>query len=196
MTLVLASESAARRAMLHAAGIVHDAIPSGLDEDAAKAALAEARLSPRDLADALAEMKALRAATRVPGIVLGADSVVALHDGSVLDKPRDRADAADHLRRMSGQVHHLHSAAVIVEGGRPVWRHLGTARMTVRPLSDAAIDAYLDDQWPAVAGSVGCYHVEGAGVRLFDRVEGDPWTIRGLPLLELARYLRVRGLLA
>ncbi|MEP9402998.1 Maf family protein [Sphingomonas silueang] len=196
MSFVLASMSAARRAMLDAAGIAHDAIPSGLDEDAAKAALAAEALKPRDLADALAEMKAMRAATRVPGtLVLGADSVVALTDGTVLDKPVDRADAARHLRSLAGGRHDLFSAAVIVEGGRPVWRHVGHAKLTVRPMSDGFIESYLDAEWPAVAGCVGCFRIEGPGVQLFDRIDGDPWTILGLPLLELQRYLRHRGLL-
>ncbi len=196
MSFVLASTSATRRAMLDAAGIAHDAIPSGLDEEAAKAALAAEGLTPRDLADALAEMKALRAATRVPGtLVLGADSVVALADGTVLDKPADRADAAAHLRAMAGGRHDLFSAAVIVEGGRPVWRHVGHAKLTVRPLSDGFIDAYLDAEWPAISGCVGCFRIEGPGVQLFDRIDGDHWTILGLPLLELARYLRQRGIL-
>lgn len=194
MSFVLASTSASRRAMLDAAGIAHDAIASGLDEDAAKAALAAEALKPRDMADALAEMKAMRAATRVRGtMVLGADSVVALIDGTVLDKPVDRADAAAHLRAMSGARHDLFSAAVIVENGRPVWRYVGHARMTVRPLSDAFIETYLNAEWPAIAGCVGCYRIEGPGVQLFDRVEGDHWTILGMPLIEIARYLRQRG---
>ncbi len=197
MSFVLASTSASRRAMLDAAGIAHDAIPSGLDEDAAKAALAAEALKPRDLADALAEMKALRAATRVPGtMVLGADSVVALADGTVLDKPVDRADAVAHLRAMAGGRHDLFSAAVIVEDGRPVWRHVGHARLTVRSLSDAFIESYLDAEWPAIAGCVGCFRIEGPGVQLFDRVEGDHWTILGMPLIEVVRYLRQRGKLA
>ncbi len=197
MTFVLASTSASRRAMLDAAGIAHDAIPSGLDEDAAKAALAAEGLKPRDLADALAKMKALRAATRVPGtMVLGADSVVALADGTVLDKPVDRADAEAHLRAMAGGRHDLFSAVVIVEDGRPVWRHVGHARLTVRPLSDGFIESYLDAEWPAIAGCVGCFRIEGPGVQLFDRIEGDHWTILGMPLIEVARYLRQRGKLA
>jgi septum formation protein len=197
MSFVLASTSASRRAMLDAAGIAHDAIPSGLDEDAAKAALAAEGLKPRDLADALAELKALRAANRVPGtMVLGADSVVALADGTVLDKPVDRADAAAHLRALSGGRHDLFSAAVIVEGGRPVWRHVGHAKLTVRPLSDTFIESYLDLEWPAIAGCVGCFRIEGPGVQLFDRIDGDHWTILGMPLLEIARYLRQRGNLA
>ncbi|MFV0624192.1 Maf family protein [Sphingomonas sp. ac-8] len=182
--------------MLAAAGIDHDAVASGLDEDAAKAALAAENLSPRDFADALAELKAVRAATRVRGgLVLGADSVVAAPDGGLLDKPADRTDAAAQLRRLSGARHDLYSAAVIVEGGRPVWRHIGHARLHVRPLSDAFIDAYLDAEWPAISGCVGCYRVEAMGAQLFQRIEGDHWTVLGLPLLPLAAYLRDRGVL-
>lgn len=194
--LVLASQSASRRAMLAAAGIAHDAVANGLDEDAAKAALATEGLGARDFADALAELKAMRAATRVSGgLVLGADSVVAAPDGGLLDKPADRDDAAAQLRRLSGATHDLYSAAVIVEGGRPVWRHIGHARLHVRALSDAFIEAYLDAEWPAISGCVGCYRVEGMGAQLFHRIDGDHWTILGLPLLPLAAYLRDRGVL-
>lgn len=194
--LVLASQSASRRAMLAAAGIAHDAVANGLDEDAAKAALAAEGLGARAFADALAELKAMRAATRVSGgLVLGADSVVAAPDGGLLDKPADRDDAAAQLRRLSGAQHDLYSAAVIVEGGRPVWRHIGHARLHVRALSDAFIEAYLDAEWPAISGCVGCYRVEGMGAQLFHRIDGDHWTILGLPLLPLAAYLRDRGVL-
>ncbi|MBB3912179.1 Maf family protein [Sphingomonas desiccabilis] len=194
--LVLASQSASRRAMLAAAGIAHDAVANGLDEEAAKAALAAEGLGARDFADALAELKAMRAATRVSsGLVLGADSVVAAPDGGLLDKPAGRDDAATQLRRLSGAQHDLYSAAVIVEGGRPVWRHIGHARLHVRALSDAFIEAYLEAEWPAISGCVGCYRVEGMGAQLFHRVEGDHWTILGLPLLPLAAYLRDRGVL-
>jgi septum formation protein len=196
LRLVLASQSASRRAMLAAAGIAHDAVANGLDEEAAKAALLAEGLGPRDFADALAELKAVRAATRVSGgLVLGADSVVVAPDGGLLDKPADRADAAAQLRRLSGARHDLYSAAVIVEGGRPVWRHIGHARLHVRPLSDAFIENYIEAEWPAISGCVGCYRVEAMGAQLFHRVEGDHWTILGLPLLPLAGYLRDRGVL-
>lgn len=194
--LTLASQSTARRAMLDAAGIPHSAIASGLDEEAAKAALGDEGLGARDFADALAEMKAMRGATRQPGgLMLGADSVVAAPDGGLLDKPQNRADAAAHLRRLSGARHDLYSAAVIVESGRPVWRHIGHCKLYVRPLTDVFIDAYLDVEWPAIAGCVGCYRVEAMGAQLFDRIDGDQWTVLGLPLLPLTAYLRERGVL-
>jgi septum formation protein len=193
MRLVLASQSASRRAMLDAAGVPHEAVAAHVDEAAAKAALAH--LPPRDLADALAELKAMKLAAREPGLILGCDSVVALEDGTILDKPVDRDDAADHLRRMSGTRHQLISAAVIAEHGQPVWRHVSIARMHVRPLSEAFIAAYLDAEWPAIAGCVGCYRIEGPGAQLFARIEGDQFTIMGLPLLPLLDYLRTRGVL-
>lgn len=196
MTLLLASQSAARRAMLDAAGVAHEAMASGVDEEAAKAAFRADGLAPRDLADALAELKALRVSNRVPGaMVLGGDQTLSLDDGIMLDKPADRAAAADQLRRLSGRTHMLHSAAVIAEAGRPVWRHVDRARMTVRPLSEAFIQSYLDREYAEIAGCVGGYRIEGPGAQLFARVEGSHFTILGLPLLPLLDYLRIRGVL-
>jgi len=190
--IVLASTSASRRAMLTAAGVAHEALPALVDEDAVKAAMGE--VAPRDLADALAEMKALKVSQRVPGtLVLGGDSVVAIEDGTLLDKPVDRADAERHLRLLSGKRHDLYSAAVIAENGRAVWRHVDRARLWVRPLSDAFIAEYLDAEWPAISGCVGCYRVEGPGVQLFSRIEGSHYTILGMPLLNILDYLRTRG---
>lgn len=196
MTLILASQSASRRAMLDAAGVPYEAVPARIDEAAVKAALLAEGAPPRDIADRLAELKALRIGDTPPGVlVLGGDSIVALDDGSLLDKPVDRADAAEHLRRMSGRRHELISAAVIAENGRPVWRHVSIARMHVRPLSEAFLADYLDREWPAIAGCVGCYRVEGPGVQLFTRIEGDHFTVMGMPLLAILDYLRVRGAL-
>lgn len=180
--------------MLTAAGVPFDATAAGVDEDAAKASLADR--SPRDLADALAELKAVKVSLRHPDrMVLGSDSVVALADGRLLDKPETREQAAEHLAAMSGTRHELWSAAVIAEAGRPVWRHVEAARMHVRPLSPAFIAAYLDQEWPAVSGCVGCYRIEGPGAQLFSRIEGSQFTVLGLPLLNMLDYLRVRGML-
>lgn len=192
--IVLASQSASRRAMLVAAGVPFEPVAAGVDEEAAKAALRD--LSSRDLADALAELKALKVSARHPGqLVLGSDSIVALADGRRLDKPVDRADAADHLRRMAGARHDLWSAAAIAENGRIVWRHVEAAKMHVRPLSGGFIDAYLDAEWPAIAGCVGCYRIEGPGAQLFSRIDGSHFTVLGLPLLPVLDYLRVRGVM-
>lgn len=195
MRLVLASGSASRRAMLEAAGVAFAISPAAVDEEAAKAALAGAR--GRDVADALAELKAVKVSLRDPAaLVLGSDSVVELADGTLLDKPADRAEAAEHLRRMAGHRHKLHSAAVIAEGRRPAWREVDTATLFVRPLSEAFIAAYLDAEWPAIAGCVGCFRIEGRGAQLFARVDGSHFTILGMPLLPVLDYLRVRGVLA
>ena len=196
MRLVLASRSASRRAMLSAAGVPFEAVTANVDEDAAKAALRAEDVAPRDLADKLAELKALRVSHRDPeALVLGSDSVVALEDGSTLDKPTDRAEAADHLRRLSGKRHELISAAVMAIDGRPVWRVVDRAKMHVRILSDSFIDEYLAVEWPEISGCVGCYRIEGPGAQLFSRIEGSQFTVLGLPLLPVLDYLRVRGVL-
>ncbi len=192
MRLVLASQSASRRAMLTAAGVAFEPVAAHVDEDAAKAALTH--VSHRDLADALAEMKALKLSKQHPqSLVLGGDSLVALADGSRLDKPRSREEARDHLRAMSGSRHELWSAAVIAEEGCAVWRHVEVARMQVRTLSDPFIEGYLDREWPSIASCVGCYRIEGPGVQLFDRIDGSHFTVLGMPLLPVLGYLRIRG---
>lgn len=194
MKLVLASQSASRRAMLDAAGVAYEAIPAQVDEDAIKAALAGA--APRDLADALAELKALKVSgLRPDSPVLGSDSLVALADGTILDKPRDRSDAAAHLCALSGGRHDIVSAVVLAQGGRAIWRQVDVARLHVRPLSDRFIENYLDAEWPAIAGCVGCFRIEGPGVQLFERIVGDHFTVLGMPLLPVLGQLRVLGVL-
>ncbi len=182
--------------MLNAAGVPHDAMAAGVDEDAAKASLRAGGISARDLADALAELKAVKLSRRHPAaLVLGCDQTLALDGGQLLDKAPDRAAAAAQLRALSGRTHSLYSAAVIAEGGEAVWRSVDRAKMTVRPLSDAFIDDYLDMEYANAAGCVGCYRIEGPGAQLFSRVEGSQFTIIGLPLLPLLDYLRTRGVL-
>jgi septum formation protein len=195
MKLVLASQSASRRAMLEAAGVPFTAEPARVDEDAVKAGMQGS--PPRDIADALAQLKALKLSNVHPtALVLGSDSIVALADGRLLDKPVSREDAADHLRAMSGGEHAIWSAAVIAEQGRPVWRHVERARLFVRPLSDAFIQSYLDVEWPEIAGCVGCFRIEGPGAQLFHKIDGSHFTVLGMPLLQILDYLRVRGVLA
>ena len=195
--IILASQSHARRAMLAAAGVVHDALPAYIDEDGVTAGLQAEQASPEKIADALAELKAIKISRANPGVlVLGADSVAVAADGALLAKPETRARAEAQLRQLSGTTHRLISAAVIAENGTPVWRAGGAARLTMRPLSDAFIGQYLDAEGDAVLGCVGCYRIEGLGAQLFARVDGDQFTIRGLPLLALLDYLRVRGELA
>ena len=196
MKLVLASQSASRRALLSAAGVPHEAVAPGVDEEAAKAGLRSHGVNARGLADALAEFKALKLSRRRPGdLVLGCDQVLVLEDGATLDKAADRKDAKAQLARLRGSTHQLISAAVICEGGAPVWRHIDIARLTMRSFSDGFLVSYLDSEWPGVSGCVGCYQLEGRGAQLFSKIEGSHFTILGLPLLALFDYLRTRAIL-
>lgn len=197
MSVILASASASRRAMLEAAGVTHVAAPAHVDEAGVKAALLAEGADARAIADALAELKALKVAAAHPdALVLGSDSIAVLADGRLLDKPESREMARAHLEVMSASRIELVSAAVIVECGAPVWRHVATAPLWVRPLSAAFIEAYLDAEWPAIAGCVGCFRIEGRGVQLFERLGGDQFTILGMPLLAVLGFLRTRGVVA
>jgi len=193
--IVLASTSAARAAMLHAAGVAFEAIGAAVDEDAVKAGLIGE--PPLQVADALAELKAVKLSVRYPDrLVLGSDQLLIAADGALLDKPRDRAAAAAQLRALSGTGHRLVSAAVVADAGRAVWRGHGEAQLTMRPLSEAFIATYLDAEGDEILGCVGSYRVEGRGAQLFTRIEGDHFVVQGLPLLAVLGYLRVRGALA
>lgn len=195
-SLILASQSAGRRALLTAAAVPFDAVAPGVDEEAAKEALRGDGLDARALADALAELKALRLSRRSPGdLVLGCDQTLSLDSGEMFDKAIDRADAERILTQLSGRSHYLHSAAVIVQGGTPVWRHVERVKMTMRPLSPDFIRAYLDAEWEECRWCVGCYRIEGPGAQLFARIEGSQFAIQGIPLLPLLDFLRVRGFL-
>lgn len=194
MRLLLASRSAARRRMLEHAGVAFEAVPAALDEEEAKAGLAAAGFEPRDMAEMLAEMKAKSVAAG-DALVLGADQVLELDDGTMLSKPGSRAEAQEQLRRLSGATHQLHSAAVIVEGGSRVWGATESVTMHVRPFGEAFLTAYLDAEYEAIRASVGGYRIEGMGAQLFDAVEGSHFAVLGLPLLPLLAYLRERGLL-
>lgn len=195
--LVLASQSASRRAMLSAAQVPHYAVSPAIDEETLKEALRAEGHGARQLADALAEAKALKLSIRMPGaLVLGCDQTLELDDGEMLDKAVDREDAATILRRLSGTTHKLHSAAVVCENGVPVWRAIESASLTVRPLSDAFIARYLEDEWEQCRWCVGCYRIEGPGAQLFSAIKGTHFAIQGLPLLGLLDFLRVRGVVA
>ena len=195
MKLLLASQSPARRRMLDAAGIPYQAVSAGLDEEEAKAGLAAAGFEPRDLAEMLAEMKAKSVEAPGDALVIGADQVLELDDGTMLSKPASRAVALAQLRLLSGQTHYLHSAAVAVERGERVWGDTESVALDVRALGDAFLEAYLDAEFEAVRFTVGGYRIEGMGAQLFEEVEGSHFAVLGLPLLPLLAYLRERGVL-
>jgi septum formation protein len=192
--LVLASQSAGRAQMLRDAGLDFSIEAAAVDEAALSAALQADGQSPRNIADALAEAKAVKLSARRPGqLVIGADQLLALDDGTVMAKPATPDEARAQLARLSGQCHSLFSAVAVAENGAVLWRHIGAAKLWVRPLSAVFIADYVAAEWDRIRWTVGCYEVEGAGVQLFTRTEGDRWTIIGLPLLALLAWLRDRG---
>ncbi|QDY69985.1 Maf family protein [Qingshengfaniella alkalisoli] len=193
--LILASNSATRRTLLVNAGLDPEIIPARVDESSIRASLQAEQASSRDIADALAEMKALRVSEKHPGaLVLGCDQVLDVK-GEVLAKPDSKDELRVQLDRLRGTQHSLLSAAVIYEDGKPLWRHVGVARLTMRPFSDTYRDDYIERNWDEVCHCVGGYMLEAEGVRLFSRIEGDYFTILGLPLLELLGYLTIKGVL-
>jgi septum formation protein len=192
MTLILASSSPIRRAMLEAAGVEYRAAAADVDEAAVKAALDD----PRQIATQLAAAKALAVSDfSAPGDwVIGSDSVISV-EGRLFDKPADREEAAEHLRLFSGRPMELISAVALARGGVLDWSHRETARLSVRALSDEFIATYLDAEWPEVGYTVGVFRLEGRGVQLFECIEGDYFAILGMPLIPLLGALRERGLI-
>lgn len=189
MTLILASTSSIRRQMLDAAGVEYEPVRPNVDEDSVKQRLSDASKIPSELAAA----KAMSIDSDDDWII-GSDSVVAV-EGQLFSKPRDRADAADHLRFFSGKEMLLTSAVALARGGAVDWSHVETARLKVRPLSETFIQSYLDAEWPEVGYTVGVFRLEARGVQLFSSIDGDHFTILGMPLLPLLGALRERGLL-
>ncbi|MES2903963.1 MAG: Maf family protein [Pseudomonadota bacterium] len=193
MTLVLASASPIRADMLCSAGVDFRIDAARVDESAIKHGHEG---DDAALAVALAEAKALETSARHPeSWTIGGDSLVSV-DGRRFDKPASRDDAAAHLRAFSGRTMRLTSAVVLAQGGRIDWSHVGEALLHVRLLSDDFIHTYLEAEWPAVGGCVGVFRMEGRGVTLFEAVEGDHFTILGMPLIPLLGALRERGLIA
>ncbi|WP_018631462.1 Maf family protein [Neomegalonema perideroedes] len=194
--ILLASGSEARARMLRAAGVEVQTRRAAVDEEAVTASLRAEGVGPRDLADALAEMKAMRVGAAAPAglLTLGADQTLAFKD-RVYGKPESLKAARAQLLELRGESHTLFSAAVIVENGAPVWRHVGAAQLRMRPFSEKFLDAYLEAEGEAILGCAGAYRIEGPGAQLFSRVTGDHFTIQGLPVLEILGYLRARGIL-
>lgn len=194
LTVTLASGSASRRALLAAAGVTAEAVSPNVDEEAYRTAMRADGVPVRDQAMQLAEMKALRVSQSRAGLVIGGDQMLALGD-EAFDKPRDLAEAKRHLERLSGKSHTLETAIVICEDGRPVWRHLARPKLTMRTLSPEFIEDYTARCGNALLSTVGAYQLEGLGAQLFTRIEGDYFSILGLPLLPLLDYLRTRKVL-
>ncbi len=189
--IILASKSASRRAMLDAAGVVYEAMPADLDERALEAEFAAN--PPAEIALSLALAKAAALASQHGGrLILGSDSLVSV-EGKRFDKPANRAAAAEHLRYFSGKTIHLHSAATLVRDDDILWQHAAVASLKVRDLSEEFIEGYLQEEWPEVSYCVGVFRIEAMGVQLFDSIEGDQFTVLGMPLLPLLGALRDLG---
>ncbi len=192
--LILASASPSRRQLLVSAGLTFDVEPSGIDEDEAKRSLLTVRATPQDIAEALAEMKALRVSARHgAAMVVGGDSTLACN-GRLFDKPATLDLARKQLLALSGQTHELFSSVVVAQGGVRLWHWNERARLTMRPFSEPFIDAYLARAGDCVLASVGAYQLENLGAHLFSRVDGDYFTILGLPLLPLLSFLAGHGI--
>ena len=192
--LILASQSRARKMLLENAGFDFEALPADIDERAVQQN--SGRTAPGEIASLLACEKALFISRQKPGqYVVGADQTLALGQ-RMFSKPAGRAQAAEQLGLLAGKVHELHSAVAVARDGKILFLDVGVARMTMRPLTENQINAYLDQAGDAVTTSVGAYQLEGAGVHLFERIEGDHFTILGLPLLSLLAFLRSEKLLA
>jgi septum formation protein len=194
-TLVLASKSLARRAVLEGAGVPFEAVGSGVDEEAAKVALLAKRATPRQVAEALAEDKAIAVSVGRPELVVGADQTLEFQ-GQLYDKAETVEAARERLKTLRGKPHQLHSAVVVAQGGAVVWRETQSATLRMRDFSDGFLEDYLAAEGEAALGSVGCYRLEGLGLQLFSRIEGDYFTILGLPMMGLLDLLRRKGVVA
>ncbi len=193
MSVILASKSAARTAVLKGAGVAFETAVSGVDEDAVKTALLAEGQGARAIAEALAVLKAQKISQSRPGLVIGADQTLEF-DGRLYDKAETVEEARARLKLLRGQPHQLHSAVVVAKDGAPIWRDMVSCTLTMRDFSDDFLEDYLVREGEAALGSVGCYRLESLGAQLFSKIEGDYFAILGLPLLGLLDLLRNHGL--
>lgn len=193
--LFLASGSAVRATLLRNAGLSFTVAPARIDEATLRASMQAEGHTPRDLADLLAEFKAAKVAARQPeAMVIGCDQILDL-DGRPLEKPVDPEDAREQLSALAGRTHDLYSAAVLFDQGTCQWRHVARVRLTMRPLSERYIEDYVARNWDEIRHCVGCYQLEGEAARFFTRIDGDFFTVLGLPLLPLLDHLATRGVI-
>ncbi|HUJ46300.1 MAG TPA: Maf family nucleotide pyrophosphatase [Rhizomicrobium sp.] len=191
--IVLASQSPVRARLLHEAGVAFEIVSAPVDEDAIKKGLLAAGQAPAAIAQRLAEAKALSGSNRYPqALVVGADQVLEL-DGDLVSKSSNMAEASSLLEQLRGRAHRLISAAALARNGKVVWQQADAAVLTMRPFSDEFLSTYLEREGEAILASVGCYHLEGIGAQLFEKIDGDYFTILGLPLISLLAALREQG---
>jgi septum formation protein len=193
VSVILASKSAARTAVLKGAGVAFETAVSGVDEDAVKTAILAEGQGAKAIAEALAELKAQKISQSRPGLVIGADQTLEF-DGRLYDKAETVEEARDRLKLLRGKPHQLHSAVVVAKDGAPIWRDMVSCTLTMRDFSDDFLEDYLVREGEAALGSVGCYRLESLGAQLFVKIEGDYFAILGLPLLGLLDLLRNHGL--
>ena len=193
--IILASGSGIRRQILDGAGLDYEVIVKPVDEAAIKDAMLSENSRLQDIADALAEAKAMRVSRQTEGFVIGADQIMVM-DNQLFDKPRSLSEAKERLISMRGKKHELIGAVVICENGIPVWRHLSKTKLWVRNFSDAFLDWYIQTEGEALLKSVGAYRFEGPGAQLFEKVDGGFFAILGLDLLPILDYLRLRGIIS
>jgi septum formation protein len=192
--IVLASQSASRKAILTGAGVPFEAASPGVDEDALKAELLSRGATPRDVAAALAEAKALALPRAPDELVIGSDQTLEF-EGRLYDKAASVEEARERLKLLRGRTHRLEGCVVVARAGQAIWRETATSTLAMRDFSDAFLEDYLATEGPAALGSVGCYRLEGPGAQLFTRIEGDYFAILGLPLLGLLDLFRREGAL-
>ncbi len=193
--LILASSSEVRKALLEKSNISFTSIKANIDEDAVKSSLLSENYSPRDIADALAELKASKISLKKQNsLVLGCDQILEF-EGSILEKPPSKNSAIQQLMKISGKKHCAYSAAVIFESSQPIWRYVGKADLFVKNNSEEYISDYVNRNWESIKNSVGGYKIEEEGCRLFSKINGDYFSILGMPLLEIINFLCIRGVI-